>query len=147
MISYTTVVWFFSFSSTSYVVPVVLYNAKNVIHSNMHVDFDMFILPSSENQTTKSRMETKNIHYFCFWIKWCWRVNSMKKTSSMSKGSSNVSKSRFGCYFRRRIVNFKNLIILFWYIWVIYGSWKSYRGGVFYSEHIKTTRNSGSRIS
>ena len=46
----------------------------------------------------------------------------MKKTSSMIKDSSNVSKSRFGCYFRRRIVNFKNLIILFWYIWVIYGS-------------------------
>ena len=45
----------------------------------------------------------------------------MKKTSSMSKDSSNHSKSRFGFYFRRRIVNFKNLIILFGIIWVMYG--------------------------
>ena len=42
----------------------------------------------------------------------------MKKTSSMSKDSSNLSKSRFGCNFRRSLVNFKILIIHFWNIWV-----------------------------
>ena len=46
----------------------------------------------------------------------------MKKSSSMSIDSSSLSKSRFGCYFRRSLVNFKNLIILFWNIWVINGS-------------------------
>ena len=61
----------------------------------------------------------------------------MKKTSSMSKDSSNISKSRFGCFFRHSLVNFKNLIILFWNIWVMNGLWKSERGVVFDSEHIK----------
>ena len=63
----------------------------------------------------------------------------MKKTSSMSKNSSNLSKSRFGCYFRRSLVNFKNLIIIFWnigYAWFV-----KYlcceRGVLFDSEHIK----------
>ena len=46
----------------------------------------------------------------------------MKKTSSMSEDGSNLVKSRFGCYFRRSLVNFKNLIILFWNIWVMHGS-------------------------
>ena len=49
----------------------------------------------------------------------------MKKTSSLSKDSSNVSKSHFSCYFGRSLVNFKDLIILFWNIWVLYGSRKS----------------------
>ena len=40
----------------------------------------------------------------------------MKKTSCMSKDSSNVRKSRFGCYFRHSLVNFKNLMILFWMV-------------------------------
>ena len=38
----------------------------------------------------------------------------MKKTSFISKGCSNLTKSRFGCYFRRSLVNCKNSIILFW---------------------------------
>ena len=29
----------------------------------------------------------------------------MKKTSSMSKDGNNVSKSRFGCYFRRGLIS------------------------------------------
>ena len=37
----------------------------------------------------------------------------MKNTTSMSKDSSNLSKSRFGCYFHRSLVNFKTLTILF----------------------------------
>ena len=45
----------------------------------------------------------------------------MKKTSSMSKDGNNLSKSRFSYYFRRSLVNFKNFIILFRNIWVIYG--------------------------
>ena len=44
----------------------------------------------------------------------------MKKASSMSKDSSNLSKPRFGRYFHRSLVNSKNLIILFWNICVIY---------------------------
>ena len=61
----------------------------------------------------------------------------MKKASSMSKDSSNISKSCFSCYFCRSLVYFKNLIILFRNIWVIYGSWKSWRGVMFDLEHIK----------
>ena len=45
----------------------------------------------------------------------------MKNTSSMIKGSSNLSKSRFGCYFRCSLVNFESLIILFWNIWDMHG--------------------------
>ena len=105
MVPCTTFVWFFCFGSTSYVIPVVRYNAKKVSHSNMHVE--------SKNQNTKRRVETKSIPYFCFWIKWYWRANFMKKTSSMSKDSSNLSKSRFGCNFRCSLVNFKILIINF----------------------------------
>ena len=56
-----TFVWFFSFSSTFYVVPVVLYNAKKVGHSNVHI--------KSKNQNTKRRMKTKNINFFYFLIK------------------------------------------------------------------------------
>ena len=56
----------------------------------------------------------------------------MKKASSMSKHGNNLSKSRFGCYFRRSLVNFKNLIILFWNIWVIYDSRKSWGSAVFW---------------
>ena len=37
----------------------------------------------------------------------------MKETIFMSKDGSNLSKTHFGCYFRRGSVNFKNLIILF----------------------------------
>ena len=102
MIPRITFVWFFSISSTSYVIPIVLYNTKTVSHSSMHV--------KSENQNTKRRMETKNIPYFCFWINWCWRANSMKKTSCISNDSNNLSKPGFGCYFCSRIVNFRNLI-------------------------------------
>ena len=36
----------------------------------------------------------------------------MKKANSMSKDSSNLSKSRSRCYFRRSLVNFKNLITI-----------------------------------
>ena len=50
MIPCTTFVWSFSFSS--YIVPVILYNTKKVSHSNSHVE--------SENQNTKGRMEMKN---------------------------------------------------------------------------------------
>ena len=117
MVPCTTFVSFFCFGSTSSVIPVVRYNAKKVSHSNMHVE--------SKNQNTKRRVETKSIPYFCFWIKWYWRANFMKKTSSMSKDSSNLSKSRFGCNFRRSLVNFKILIIHFWNIWVASDSWKS----------------------
>ena len=53
-----TFAWFFSFSSSSYIVPVVLYNTEKVKSSNTHV----------ENQNTKRRMEPKNIPYFWFWI-------------------------------------------------------------------------------
>ena len=129
MIPRTKFIWFFSFSSTSYVVPVVLYDAKNVSHSSMHVE--------SENQNTKRRIETKNIPYFCFWIKQSYRANSMKKASSMSKDSSNLSKPHFDCHFRRSLVNFKNLIILFCNIWIIYGSCKSWRSIAFDSEDIE----------
>ena len=37
-------------------------------------------------------METKNI---------------LEEDTSMSNGSSNLSKSRFGCFFRHSLVNFK----------------------------------------
>ena len=46
----------------------------------------------------------------------------MKKASSMSKDSSNLSKLCFGCYFHCSLVNFKNLTILFWNIWATYVS-------------------------
>ena len=59
------------------------------------------------------------------------------KTSSMSKDSSSLSKPRFGCHFRCRIVSFKNLIILFWNIWVIYGLWKSWRSSVWFGTYKK----------
>ena len=54
MIPCLTFVWFFSFRSTPYVVPIVLYNAKKVSNSNMHI--------KSKNQNTKRRMETKKSH-------------------------------------------------------------------------------------
>ena len=50
-----TFVWFFSFRSTSYVVPVILYNARKVSNSNMHIE--------KKNQNTTRTMETKNIHF------------------------------------------------------------------------------------
>ena len=74
-------------------------------------------------------------------------ANSMKKTSSMSKDGSNFIKSCFGCYFRCSLVNFKNFIILFWSIWVIYGLWKSWGSSVFNLQHIKMICNSQSRIA
>ena len=55
----------------------------------------------------------------------------MKKTSSMSKDSSDLGKSRFGCYFQHRIVNFKNFFFFFFWgggiyvICVMYGLLKS----------------------
>ena len=109
--------------------PLFFITQKWLSHSTMHVE--------SENQNTKGTIETKNILYFCFWIKWCWGANSMKKTCSMGKGSSDLSKSQFGCHFCRSLVNFKNLIILFWNLWVMYGSWKSWRSVVFDSKHKK----------
>ena len=96
---------------------------QKICHSNMYAKNENQNA-ESENKNTKRRIETKNITYFCFWIKWCWRANSMKKTSCISKDSSNFSKSRFD-YFCHSLVNFKNLIIIFWNIWVMYGSWKS----------------------
>ena len=48
----------------------------------------------------------------------------MKKTSFMCKDSSNRSRSRFGCYFRRRLVNFKNLKF-FLGTWIMHGSRKN----------------------
>ena len=117
MIPCRTFVSLFFFNSTSDVVPIILYIAKMISYSNTHV--------KSENQNTKRTMETKSILYFCFWIKWCWRANSMKMTSSMSKDSSSLSKSCFSCYYHCSIVNFKNLIILFWNVWVMHGLWRS----------------------
>ena len=103
MIPPTTFVWFFTFCSTSFVVPVVLYNAKRVSPSNTHIE--------SKNQNIKRRMVTKNIPSFV----------SILLPYFISKDSSNLSKPRFGCYFRCSLVNFKNLIILFLehmgYIW------------------------------
>ena len=52
---------------------------------------------------TKRRMET----------------NSIKNTNSMSKDGSNVSKSRFGCYFCRSFVNVKNLIFGMGCLWFV----------------------------
>ena len=75
--------------------------------------------------------------YLFFLIKQSYRPNSMREASSMSKDSNNLRKPHFGCYFCRSLVNFKNLIILFWNIWIIYSSWKSWRSIVFDSEHIK----------
>ena len=60
----------------------------------------------------------------------------MKKISSMSKDGSNLSKSHFG-YFRHSLVNFKNLIILFWNIWACIVHEKVKRDVVFDLEHIK----------
>ena len=48
-------------SSTSYIVPVVLYNAKKVSSSNIHME--------CKTQNTKRTMETKNIHFFIFELK------------------------------------------------------------------------------
>ena len=61
----------------------------------------------------------------------------MKKTSSMCKDSSNRSRSRFGCYFRRRLVNFKNLKFFLGTFGLCMVQEKIKRGVVFYSEHIK----------
>ena len=61
----------------------------------------------------------------------------MKKTSSMSKNTINFSKSHFGCYFCCRIVNFKNLIVLFTNIGLCMVREKVKGCVVFYSEHIK----------
>ena len=118
------IIWYYSshnicfiflLSSTSSIVPDALYTAKKLSHSSTHV--------KSENQNTKRRMETKHIPYFCFSIKWCWKAKSMKKTNSMSVDGSKLSKSHFDCYFRRSLVNFKNLIILFLehvdYAWLV----------------------------
>ena len=90
----------------------------------------------TKNQNTKRRMETKNITYFCFWIKQSYRVSSMKNTSSMSKDNSNFNKAHFGCYFCCSLVNFKNIII-FWNTWIVYDSWKCWRSIAFDSEDIK----------
>ena len=46
----------------------------------------------------------------------------MKMASFMSKDGRNLRKSRFGCYFRSSLVNFKKFIILFLNIWVTFGS-------------------------
>ena len=50
-----TFAWFFSFRSTSYVVAVILYNARKVNNSNMAIE--------KKNQNTKRTMETKNIDF------------------------------------------------------------------------------------
>ena len=129
IIPHLTFIWFFSFSSTSYFVPVVLYNVKKVSNSNIHI--------KSKHQIAERRMETKNIYFSYFWIKKPWKGNSMKKSSCMSKDGSNLTKSRFGCYFCRSLVNFKNFLILFWNIWVIYGLHKSWWNAIFDMEHVK----------
>ena len=61
MIPCLTLARFFSLSSTSFIVPLVLYNAKKVIYVNMHIE--------SKNQNTKRRMETKNMPFFIFKLK------------------------------------------------------------------------------
>ena len=61
MIPRLTFVWFFPFSSTSYLVPIVLYNTKKASNSNMPIE--------SKNPNTKRRMKTKNIHFFIFELK------------------------------------------------------------------------------
>ena len=111
MITCTAFVWFFSFVSTSYVVPVVPYNARKINKSFKRI--------SKVKSKTLRMEESKNVPYFCLWIKWYWRANSMKETSSMSKNRSNLCKSCFYCYFHRSLVNFKNLIICFWNIRVM----------------------------
>ena len=45
---------------------------------------------------------------------------NFEKMNKMPGDSSNPSKLRFGSYFHYSLVNFENLIILFWNIWVIY---------------------------
>ena len=45
---------------------------------------------------------------------------NFEKMNKMPGDSSNPSKLRFGSYFHHSLVNFENLIILFWNIWVIY---------------------------
>ena len=130
MIPCTTFVWSFSFSSTcSFNCSRSSLYRKKVSHSNTHVE--------SKNQNTKRRMETQNIPYFYFWMKKFCRANSMKKASSMNRDSNNLSKPYFDCYFCRSLVNFKNLIILFWNIWIIYGPCKSWSSIAFDSENIK----------
>ena len=59
------------------------------------------------------------------------------KPGSMSKDGGNLRNSRFGYYFCCGLVNFKDFIILFRNMWVIYGSWKSWGSAVFDLEHIK----------
>ena len=126
-----TFVWFFSFSRTSYVVPVVLYSAKNVSQGKVTHILHVKI------KTPKEEWKLKIYLIFCFWIKQSYRANSMKKASSMNKDSINLRKPHFGWYFCHSIFNFKNLIILFWNIWIIYGSWKSWKCIMFDSEDIK----------
>ena len=45
---------------------------------------------------------------------------NFEKMNKMPGDSSNLSKLRFGSCFHHSLVNFENLVILFWNIWVIY---------------------------
>ena len=126
MISCLTFVWFFSFSSTSYVVPVVLYNVKDVSNPKMHIE--------SKNQNTKETKETKNIQFFIFGLQNPRMLILWRRLVLWLKTAATL---HFGCYFRCSLVNFKNFIILFRKIWVIYGLRKSWGSAVFDSEHIK----------
>ena len=55
----------------------------------------------------------------------------------MSQDSSNLSKPHFSYYLCCSLDNFKNLIILFWNIWVIYGLCKSWRSSVWFTTYRK----------
>ena len=111
-----TLVWQFSFSTTSYIVPFLLYNVKKVSHPNIHTE--------KKNQNTKRTMETKHIHFFIFESKtprtlilWRWLVLWLKMAATLA---SHVLVVIHPCYFCCSLVNFQNFIILFWNIWVIY---------------------------
>ena len=82
MIPCTIFVWFCSFSSTSYVTPIVLHNAKKVNHSNTHIE--------SKNQNTK-RMEIENIPYFIFELKNPWMLILWRRLVQWVKIAANLA--------------------------------------------------------
>ena len=85
-------------------------------------------------------MENKNIPYFIFELKNPRTLILWRRLVLWEKIAATLARhviENVSCYFRRSLVNSKNGIILFWSIWVIYGSWKSWRSIVFDSEHVK----------
>ena len=130
MIPHLAFVWFFSFSSTSYVVPVVLYNAKKVSYSNMHIE--------NKNQNVKRRIETKNIYFLIFELKIPRTLILWRRLVLWIKMAATLASHVLVIIFvNLMFVNFKNFTILVWNIWVIYGSWKSWGSAVFDSKHQK----------